>query len=51
MVEIGITRSRKGFMQSVESDPLRKREKFAVSLRKKKKDEIIKQKRDKLRNP
>jgi hypothetical protein len=42
MVEIVKVKMRKSFMQSNgETDPLKKREKFAVSLRKKKKQDII----------
>ena len=42
----------KGFMQPTASaeDPLKKRENFAISLRKKKKDELMQNKRQKLFN-
>ena len=38
------------FMNSRSEDPLKKREQFAISLRRKKKDQIIKQKRIQLNN-
>jgi len=44
----GQNEERKNFMMPKFENPLEKREKFAVSLRKKKTEEIIKQKRRKI---